>query len=125
MVTRALPYFPNCLHSPRIIPQLQKQSFLELGISCNQAMIWYNDGELTMMTAINQTQSLEHKAEALYEQYGKPLEKTHKGNYIAIAENGKTIIGTSALEVMQEAKQRLGPGNFIFKLGERSIGKWL
>jgi len=92
---------------------------------CNQTLIWYNNGEFPMMTALNQTQSLEHKAETLYEQYGKPLEKTHKGDYIAIAEDGKTIIGESALEVMQEAKKRLGPGNFIFKLGERSIGKWL
>jgi hypothetical protein len=26
---------------------------------------------------------------------------------------------------MQQAKTKLGPGNFIFKIGERAVGKWL
>jgi hypothetical protein len=76
-----------------------------------------------MMTA--QTQSLLEQSDALYERYGKPLEKTHRSKYIAISMNGKTLIGDTLIELMQQAKETLGPGNFIFKIGERAVGKWL
>jgi hypothetical protein len=36
-----------------------------------------------MITAPNQ--SLLQQSDALYERYGKPLEKTHRGKYIAIS----------------------------------------
>lgn len=77
------------------------------------------------MVAANQNQPLDQHAEALYEQYGKPLEEKNIGKYVAISEDGKTIIGTSVFELIQEAKLAFGPGNFIFKIGERSVGKWL
>jgi hypothetical protein len=76
-----------------------------------------------MMTA--QTQSLKEQSDALYERYGKPLEKTHWGKFIAISNSGKTLIADTILELMQQAKAALGPGNFIFKIGERAVGKWL
>ena len=72
-----------------------------------------------------QNQSLLQQSDELYEQYGKPLEKTHLGKYIAISPSGKTLIAGNILKIMQEAKKKLGPGNFIFKIGERSAGKWL
>ena len=70
-------------------------------------------------------QQLEQQADSLYEQYGKPLEETHNGEYVAIAADGQIIISTSLAEVMKEAKRQLGTGNFVFKIGERSVGKWL
>ena len=76
-----------------------------------------------MMTA--QTQSLLEQSEALYERYGKPLEETHRGKFIAISQTGKTLIADTILELMQQAKTTLGPGNFIFKIGERAVGQWL
>ena len=76
-----------------------------------------------MITAPNQ--SLLQQSEALYERYGKPLEKTHRGKYVAISQAGKTLIADSIFELIQEAKTTLGPGNFIFKIGERAVGKWL
>ena len=76
-----------------------------------------------MITA--QTPSLLEQSDALYERYGKPLEKTHRGKYIAISMTGKTLIADSVMELMQQAKKALGPGNFIFKIGERAVGKWL
>jgi hypothetical protein len=76
-----------------------------------------------MMTA--QTPSLLEQSGALYERYGKPLEKTHRGKYISISMTGKTLIGDTLIELMQQAKETLGPGNFIFKIGERAVGKWL
>ncbi len=76
-----------------------------------------------MMTA--QTQSLLEQSDALYERYGKPLEKTHRGKFIAISLTGKTLIADTLMELMPQAKATLGPGNFIFKIGERAVGKWL
>ena len=63
-------------------------------------------------------------AETLYNQYGKPLEETHPGQYVAISKDGKTIVGPTMLEVMQKAKASFGPGNYVFKLGQRAVGKW-
>jgi hypothetical protein len=70
-------------------------------------------------------QSLLEQSDALYERYGKPLEKTQRGKYIAISQDGKTLIADSVIGLMQQAKTKLGPGNFIFKIGERAVGKWL
>jgi hypothetical protein len=72
-----------------------------------------------------QKQSLLEQSDALYERYGKHFEKTHRGKYIAISPEGKILIADSVVEVMQEAKSKLGPGNFILKIGERAVGKWL
>ena len=76
-----------------------------------------------MIAAHNQ--SLLQQSDALYERYGKPLEKTQRGRYVAISKEGKTLIADTVFALMQEAKTRLGPGNFIFKIGERAVGKWL
>jgi hypothetical protein len=76
-----------------------------------------------MITAPHQ--SLLQQSDALYERYGKPLEKTQWGRYVAISQDGKTVIADTVLDLMQQAKTTLGPGNFIFKIGERAVGKWL
>ncbi|MEK7521498.1 MAG: hypothetical protein AAB599_01710 [Patescibacteria group bacterium] len=47
------------------------------------------------------------KDKVLYEKYGRPLEKKHKGKIVAIGEND--------LEVAQEAIKKFGSGNFAFK----------
>ena len=70
-------------------------------------------------------QSLLQQSDALYERYGKPLEKVHWGRYVAISQDGKTLIADNVLDLMQQAKTTLGPGSFIFKIGERAVGKWL
>ena len=72
-----------------------------------------------------QNQLLLQQSDALYERYGKPLEKMHRGKYVAISQAGKTLIADTVFELIQEAKTTLGPGNFIFKIGERVVGKWL
>ena len=76
-----------------------------------------------MMAA--QQQSLLEQSDALYERFGKPLEKMYRGKYVAISKEGKILLGDSVFHLMQEAKTTLGPGNFIFKIGERAVGKWL
>jgi hypothetical protein len=60
----------------------------------------------------------------LYEVYGKPLEAGHWGEYVAISANGESVVRSSLLEVAEEAAREFGPGVFIFKVGERAVGKW-
>jgi hypothetical protein len=71
-------------------------------------------------------QNMPTKADAdrLYEQYGRPLEQQHRGEYVAISPAGKTILGRSRLETAKLAKEQFGPGSFLFKVGPRAVGRW-
>ena len=60
----------------------------------------------------------------LYQKYGKPLEKKHWGEYIAISKEGKTVLGSDLIRVMKKSLASLGPGSFVFKLGEKAVYKW-
>jgi len=73
----------------------------------------------------NAQQQIAQKAEALYEKYGKPLEGEFAGKYLAVSKTGKIILGESVSALVRKAKTELGPVNFIYKIGERSVGKWL
>ena len=63
-------------------------------------------------------------ARALYEQYGKPLETEHKGEYVVISASGKTIVGKSLTEVVTHAIDTFGKGQFVFKIGSRAVGSF-
>ena len=69
-------------------------------------------------------QGLLDEADRLYEQYGKPLEAEHWGEYVAIARDGRVVLAPTLLEVMQQASAAFGPGSDVFKIGERAVGKW-
>ena len=60
----------------------------------------------------------------LYQRYGKPLEAHHKGEYLAVSPKGDTLLGATLREVAQEATDKFGPGNFVYKVGEAAVGKW-
>lgn len=72
---------------------------------------------------------LSRKAEEnrqLYEQYGRPLEVAHRGEYVAIDRGGRVILGRRAGEVLQQAIQAFGSGNFALKrVGHTTFGRWL
>lgn len=67
---------------------------------------------------------LEQLSDKLYKKYGKPLEKEHWGKFLAVSQSGKTILGDNLLKIAQKAVKTLGPGNFIFKVGDIAVGKW-
>lgn len=67
---------------------------------------------------------LEKQSEQLYECYGKPLENKYWGKYVAISPKGKTILAPTFTKVAQKALGTLGRGSFIFKVGDRVVGKW-
>ena len=67
----------------------------------------------------------EHKR-TLYEQYGKPLEKANRGEYLAIGTDGRTILGKRAGEVLRKAMETFGSRNFaLMRVGYSTFGKWL
>ncbi len=71
-----------------------------------------------------QTPTIE-EADALYEQYGKPLEPEHTGEYVAIFPDGKSVVGKDLDDVLDRAEDQLGVGHFVFKVGGPSVYKWL
>ena len=60
----------------------------------------------------------------LYELYGKPLEARRWGEYVAITPDGRTILAPTLLEAVQQAASVLGSDNHVFKVGERTVGRW-
>lgn len=77
------------------------------------------------MKVYQDTKKLEQLSENLYQQYGKPLEKGHKGEFLAVSFKGKTILGQDLLEIAERVVENFGPANsFIFKIGDMSVWKW-
>lgn len=77
---------------------------------------------MTDMAGVNQERRKE--ADRLYEQYVKPLEPEYSGTYVAVSPKGETLFGATLLEACQKATAIFGPGNFVFKVGEKAVGKW-
>jgi hypothetical protein len=68
--------------------------------------------------------ALNAQADSLYERYGKPLEDQHRGEYVAIFPDGRTVLGASPHEVLDRALDTVGPGGFVFKLGDKAVWRW-
>ena len=61
----------------------------------------------------------------LYERFGRPLEPEHNGEYVAISDDGLTILGADELTVSQQALERFGSGQFALrKVGARAELRW-
>jgi hypothetical protein len=67
---------------------------------------------------------LHQQADALYDQYGKPLEAAHWGEFIVIAPDGRTVLAPTLVGAAQAAAATLGRGHFAFKIGERAVATW-
>jgi hypothetical protein len=76
------------------------------------------------MTGTSYYQDRGKHAHTLYEQYGKPLENEHTGEYVVISDSGKTIIGKSLSEIIRHGIEKFGKGHFVFKIGSRAIGSF-
>ena len=61
----------------------------------------------------------------LYDCYGKPLEADHVGEFVAISDNGETVLGVDSLTVDLEALKRFGSGHYAFRrIGSDVEGRW-
>jgi hypothetical protein len=69
----------------------------------------------------DQREERKRAGDRLYEQYGRPLEPEHRGQYLAIMPDGRTLLGDSLVEVAEQAKDEFGPGSFLFKLGPKAV----
>jgi len=69
------------------------------------------------------------EADEVYERHGKSLEKNHYGEYAAISLDGRVIVGKNDIEVVDQAIQEFGSGNFVlYRVGYKYVGKirlWL
>lgn len=67
--------------------------------------------------------ALNRRADELYDQYAKPLEDDHRGEYIAVSPTGQVLLGEDLCEVARQALEASGRGSFLFKLGPRAIAR--
>ena len=71
-------------------------------------------------------QGLKEKAKEatlLYEKHAKGLEAEHHGEFVAIARDGRIIIGENDIAVLKKAIRDFGRGNFAFRrVGFRTMG---
>lgn len=74
-----------------------------------------------MSSSLNASNYREKMAEAgrrddrLYERYGKVLEPEHTGQFVAISEDGRLILGTDELALTSQAVEQFGTGMFAFR----------
>ena len=61
------------------------------------------------------------QGDRLYRRYGRPMEADHCGKYLIITPDGKTILGETPVEAMQQAKAAFGPGGYLFKVGADAV----
>jgi hypothetical protein len=95
-------------------------------MDCYSLFVYATEGGefFTNMTVVSQYEDRRKTARALYEQYGKPLEAEHTGEYVVIANNGNTIVSKSLTEVVTRAIAKFGKGHFVFKIGSRAVGSF-
>ncbi len=75
------------------------------------------------MTAASQNDLLQ-QSDRIYDRYVRPLERDHRGEYAAVATDGRLVLAPSLPEVMKRAEQVLPPGAFLFKVGEIAVDRW-
>jgi predicted aspartyl protease len=60
--------------------------------------------------------------EQLYERHAKHLEATHWGKFLALAPDGRYLVGDDDVAVFVEAIQQFGQGNFVLlRIGEKDV----
>lgn len=62
-------------------------------------------------------------ADRLYEKYAKPLEKKYWGKFVAITPKGEILVESDLVRVTEKALIKFGSGNFVFKIGEKAVGR--
>ena len=73
--------------------------------------------------ALPSQQELRAMGDHLYETYVKPLEREHWGEFAAVSPSGELIRGATSYDVSLQASEAFGPGNFVFKIGDRVVGR--
>jgi hypothetical protein len=53
--------------------------------------------------------------EHLYERYATPYLRTHAGQWIAVAADGRVVIRERSADALRDAEREFGPANFAFR----------
>ena len=69
-----------------------------------------------------QQQALD-EMDAVYERYVAVMERDHWGEFVAVSRDGRTLLGSDHREVTRRAADAFGPGNYIYKIGPRAVGR--
>ena len=69
-------------------------------------------------------QDLKQQSDRLYEEFGRPLEAEHRGEYAAIAPDGRSVVAPTLVQAIVDGRKAFGAGNFVFKIGERVAVTW-
>jgi hypothetical protein len=63
--------------------------------------------------------------DALYERHGRPLERDHVGEFVAISNDGRVIVGADELRLAQQAVREFGAGAFALRrIGAAAEVRW-
>lgn len=63
------------------------------------------------------------ESDKVYQKFVKPLEKEYWGKFIAITPEGKFLIESDLVKATAKGIEKLGSGNFLFKIGEKAVGR--
>jgi hypothetical protein len=77
-----------------------------------------------MQTETQEQMAKQRRYDELYERFVKPLEATHRGEFLAVSADGRTLLGTSLRSVAKQASKEFGKGNVLFRVGEPGVGRW-
>jgi len=73
----------------------------------------------------NNFKQMKERDNVLYQKYAKHLEKDHRGEFVAIGLSGEILISKNRLQLLKQAIERLGSGNFALrKIGFSYVLKW-
>lgn len=78
-----------------------------------------------MAQLTDQQESMIERSERLYSRFGGALESEHRGEFIAISDDGQVVFDPDRFVVLQTATERFGRDGFVFrKIGSPTLGKW-
>lgn len=63
------------------------------------------------------------QGDKLYERYVKPLEAEHWGEFVAVAPDGRTVVGTNPYKIDTEAWDSFRVESVMFQIGDKNIVK--
>lgn len=61
------------------------------------------------------------QSDELYEQYVQPLEAKHWGKFVAVAPDGRTMLGPERTDLQGNALREFGEGVSVFKIGLEEV----
>ena len=61
------------------------------------------------------------QGDELYERYGKPLEAEHWGEFVAVAPDGRMMVGSEKADVLHNASLEFGERVRVLKVGPQEV----